>query len=132
VHFAERVTTVYVLTADPKSPLMPVPKGSNSCSTRIGPINPEDRNYLYQYENCLPSDLLNGLQFDQPTVDKTGLTGRYNFTLLATPSFKLQHSSEPGDIAVEDAVRKLGMKLEQKKEPILTLFVDDFARPTDN
>ncbi len=72
------------------------------------------------------------LQADRAIVDKTGLTGRYDITIFATPDFKLRNSSEPGDISPLDAVRELGLKMEAKKDMVEVIVVDHVEKPSQN
>ncbi len=65
-------------------------------------------------------------------MDKTGLTGRYDITMFATPDFKMRNSSDPGDISPLDAVRKLGLRLEPQKAAVEILVVDHVEKPSDN
>lgn len=77
-------------------------------------------------------------------VDKTGLTGNYDFTLRWTPdngqalTGGLQgiaggtppDSSEPSIFAAIQA--QLGLKLESKKGPVPVLVIDHVERPSEN
>jgi uncharacterized protein (TIGR03435 family) len=65
-------------------------------------------------------------------LDRTGLAGRYDITMFATPDFRLRDSSEPGDISPLDAVRKLGLKMEPKKDDIEVIVVDHLEKPSEN
>lgn len=75
---------------------------------------------------------MNNLNADRPILDKTGLTGQYDITIFATPEFRLRASSEPGDIAITDSIRQLGLKLEPQKATIEMLVVDSAAKPSAN
>ena len=71
-----------------------------------------------------------GTQLKEPVVDRTGLTGTYDFTI----QFNLDNSTEPDaypslPTALEE---QLGLKLESAKGPIDTLVIDHVARPSDN
>jgi uncharacterized protein (TIGR03435 family) len=99
--------------------------------------------------------LLGGLalHFGRPVVDKTGLTGTYDFKLLwvpdqaemggigpppasETPSGQaglLDAASEPAPSLSAAFERQLGLKLEDKKGPVQVLVVDKVNRtPTEN
>ena len=81
-----------------------------------------------------------------PVVDMTGLKGRYDFTIYfapENPSFgrgarggidPSPSAAEPVDVpTIFQAVDGLGLRLERKKIPVETLFVDEFQRvPTEN
>ena len=132
VHREPHELAVYALVVDENGPSLKPATGNDRCAARIGPLRPEDRNYRYQYTNCALDPLVNTLQADRPIIDKTGLTGKYDITLFATPSFKMRDSSELGDISLQDAVRQLGLKLESRKEPVSVLVVDHVEKPTGN
>jgi uncharacterized protein (TIGR03435 family) len=70
----------------------------------------------------------------RPVVDKTGLEGRFGWTVSYTPF------SAGGDAANPDAPdlftaveQQLGLKLEPKREPLPILVIDSAERiPTEN
>jgi uncharacterized protein (TIGR03435 family) len=82
---------------------------------------------------------------DRPVVDKTGLSGNFDFTLVFAPD---QSSSMPGPppgvaappvAAIADAPvlptalqEQLGLKLESERAPINYLVIDRVERPTEN
>lgn len=68
-------------------------------------------------------------------LDKTGLTGRYDFSLQWTPD------DSPGDAPLPDPSggslftalqEQLGLKLEPQKGPVEVLVIDHVARPSEN
>ena len=79
---------------------------------------------------------------DRQVIDKTGLTGRYDFTLQFAP--EPGHGPEyrhPGSPPPPDAVgpsvftavqEQLGLKLEPAKQPVEGLVVDQVERPAGN
>ena len=74
------------------------------------------------------------LQFhlDRPVVDRTGLTGRYDFKLRWTvddaPATEID--APPGLFtAIQE---QIGLKLEPAKAPVDVLFVDEVEQPTSN
>lgn len=76
--------------------------------------------------------LVDALQADRPVLNKTGLTGRYDITLFATPDFKLRDSSESGDISVLDAIKQFGLRLVPEKSQMEVLVVDHLDMPGAN
>ncbi len=80
--------------------------------------------------------MLTGLAGDQPIVDKTGLTGRYNITVKSIISHKGQapgttEASDPRD-SIFAAMEALGLKLEPGKAQVETLVIDRMQRPSAN
>ena len=73
-------------------------------------------------------------------MDKTGLTGVYDYTLSfavetasAQPGGELNAASDPAPTLLVALERQLGVKLESKKAPVETLVVDRANRtPTEN
>ena len=132
IHREMRELPVYELTVDKNGPRLKPAGTDGKCASLIGPVQPEDRNYRYQFTNCTLSSLVDRLQANRPILDKTGLTGRYDIMMFATPDFKLRNSSEPGDISPLDAVRQLGLKMESKKDNIEVIVVDHLEKPSQN
>jgi uncharacterized protein (TIGR03435 family) len=75
----------------------------------------------------------------RPVVDRTGLTGNYDFTLSFLP--ELPPNTSPENLAPElrdrpslvDAVREeLGLTLQRDKGPVPYLVIDQIDRPSDN
>jgi uncharacterized protein (TIGR03435 family) len=64
-------------------------------------------------------------------VDKTGLTGRYDFKLLWTADDAPATDSEPPTLftAIQE---QLGLKLESAKEPVPVLVIDHVDQPSPN
>lgn len=78
----------------------------------------------------------------RPVVDKTGLTGRYDFTLHYAPDAKPR---APGASVSDDAAtdpagpslftaiqEQLGLKLEAKKDPLAIIVIEHVERPSGN
>jgi uncharacterized protein (TIGR03435 family) len=91
------------------------------------------------------SGLANYLQtlLDQVVVDKTGLTGNYDFKLAWTPDESqagkpgaqagLANGTEPGGPSIFTALQEqLGLKLEASKGPVETMVLEHVEKPSDN
>jgi uncharacterized protein (TIGR03435 family) len=70
-------------------------------------------------------------------VDKTGLTGKYSFTLTFTPSYGMGPAGRPTDAAappsIIDALEdQLGLRLQRTTMTFDTVVVDHVERPTAN
>ena len=86
---------------------------------------------------------LNGA-LDRPVIDKTGITGRFDFHLeyapdQATPRFlpggdvpDAAPSDPPGPSIFTAVQAQLGLKLEPAKGPGEFLVIDSVVRPSDN
>ncbi len=66
---------------------------------------------------------------NQPAVDLTGIAGSYNFQLEWTPRGQ---DSAPVGVTVMDALEKLGLKLEARKEPMTVIAIDRVEQPDAN
>jgi uncharacterized protein (TIGR03435 family) len=87
-------------------------------------------------------------QLGRPVVDKTGLTGTYDFTFKFSPANRLVAAppgdaangqpalapSDPsGDSTLNTALKDhLGLKLESGKGPVEVFVIDHVERPSDN
>ena len=88
-------------------------------------------------------------QLGRTVVDKTGLTGKYDFTLKwapderQAPMFKGTEGSQPGiggtsapessGPSIFTAIQEqLGLKLESEKGPVDILVIDHVERPSEN
>jgi uncharacterized protein (TIGR03435 family) len=65
-----------------------------------------------------------GEQLGRPVVDKTGLTGKYNYT-LAFPAMESPDAQDEAGPSLLTAVQEqLGLKLESKKVPLEMVIID--------
>jgi uncharacterized protein (TIGR03435 family) len=76
---------------------------------------------------------------DRPVVDRTGLTGNYDFKVEFAPEPNNSASAgaalqdEPGGPSFADALKKqLGLKLVLQKMPIDIVVIDHLERPSEN
>ncbi len=85
------------------------------------------------------ASMLQRAVLDRPVVDKTGLTGRYDFDLEWTPDetqfdghmppIKPDNSGKPDLFA---AMQQLGLRLESAKGPVPVIVIDHVERPSEN
>ncbi len=81
----------------------------------------------------LADDIGNAFGVDRPILDETELTGTYDINLEATPEFRINRRSDPGDISIFTAVQEqLGLKLEPTKAPVQVLVIDHIETPSEN
>jgi uncharacterized protein (TIGR03435 family) len=71
-------------------------------------------------------------QVQRNVVDKTGLTGRYDFTLKWASQDP--GADDPGDAPPMSTAlqEQLGLKLQPAREPVETLVVDNAEMPIEN
>jgi bla regulator protein BlaR1 len=66
-------------------------------------------------------------------VDKTGLTGNYDFILDYIPARDSLQSGGPSGLSIFDALKeRLGMKLEPGRGPVEIFHIDHVERPSEN
>ena len=72
----------------------------------------------------------------RPVIDKTGLSGVYDYDVLYQPEFQganVDDASTPGEDFVAVVERVLGLKLQPKKGPVDVVVIDSFNKtPTAN
>jgi uncharacterized protein (TIGR03435 family) len=84
--------------------------------------------------------LLQGFVLDRPVVDQTGLSGRFDFTLLWTPDQSQFGGRAPAVAEDPNAPpglftaiqEQLGLKLESTKAIVDVVVIDHLERPTAN
>jgi uncharacterized protein (TIGR03435 family) len=72
---------------------------------------------------------------DHPMLDKTGLTGNFDFSLEFTPEFKGPSDFQPdvtGPTFLEALQEQLGLKLEPQTGPVDVLLIEHVEQPSEN
>ena len=70
---------------------------------------------------------------DRPVLDKTGLTGRYDFVLKTRLDPASRSTTGPdGESFFTTIEEQLGLRLESQKAPLEILVIDRVERPSDN
>jgi uncharacterized protein (TIGR03435 family) len=91
-----------------------------------------------QLAEVLSDVLLNGVPIlDRPVLDRTGLTGSYDFTLTWTPETSPVNaggatSDTLGPSIFTAVQQQLGLKLEVQKAPVEVLMIDHAERASEN
>jgi len=86
------------------------------------------------------ADLVNSMsgpdRAGRVVIDKTGLTGAYDFTVpipyRPLPEQFKEIAEDSGVPTMFDGLKQLGLQLVQAKEPIQGIVVDHIERPPDN
>jgi len=142
VHPEQKVMPAYVLTVDKDGPKLKPPmdeEGMESFGVRIarGPHELVIVRSIRGSMGELASELQR-VEMDRPVVDKTGLTGRFNFEMRATstkPFFagETPDTSDDAPPILFTALREqLGLRLEPAKTEVDCLAVDRVERPSEN
>jgi uncharacterized protein (TIGR03435 family) len=134
IHTEQREMAVYALTVAKGGPKLVVSK-SDPNGQQSGSDGPNGAEVTMQMENCPMSGLAGELTYslDRPVLDKTGLTGRYDFQLkwTADETKAPTDGSAPPSIftALQD---QLGLKLEPVKALADVLVIDKVERSGAN
>ncbi len=145
VHHETRATPVYNivlakggLKMKESAPPAPPPPGDPRSPTGALPrrcLPKSVGNGLRVLHDCTMNDVRNILE--GPTgryvIDKTGLTGHYDFELRWTPDDTPADSPLAGGPSIFTAVQEqLGLKLEPSTAPVDVLVIDSVQKPTPN
>jgi bla regulator protein blaR1 len=73
-------------------------------------------------------------EVDRPVMDRSGLTGTFDFTFETTPIFPVANPQpdQPPTSTLAAIRRELGLKLERSRGPIRTLIIDHIEKPSEN
>lgn len=141
-HHDTRELAVYELAADNGTDkLAKTPPGEIGVElNRIGPGR-ITRSWTNMTMSSFANDDLQGYLGDKPVLDKTGLTGRYDFQLVFAPmpgSPEANFSGPPkaDDIPADDLFtalqKQLGLKLKAVKTMADVLAIDHTEKPSEN
>jgi len=141
IHLETRNTTVYnLVVAKGGAKLQPVPPAPPPADGEAPPLPPSDtqahgsqHGLEFVGSNASTRAISGALSsmVEAPVIDKTGLTGTYNYTLqLGREWSERDPDSWPSIFtAVEE---QLGLKLEAAHESVPNLVIDHITKPTEN
>ena len=73
---------------------------------------------------------------DRPVLDKTGLSGTYDFVIEFTPESEPSESpsavTADGETFLEAMKEQLGLRLESQTGPVDVLVIDHIEEPSEN
>ncbi|HEY5055145.1 MAG TPA: TIGR03435 family protein [Acidobacteriaceae bacterium] len=103
------------------------------------PLHQENdgKGYDFVGHSCFIGDLVQmlGGQFGKPVINKTGLTGSYDFVVKYRGRFDSDRQPDDNDpmLPLDSAIQNdLGLKVERAKGPIRVLVIDHIEKPTEN
>ena len=143
-HMEQRELSAYVITVAKGGPkLLPTASGPNdSGQIRAGYGDATIHNMtVANFGKWFQTDVL-----DRPVIDRTGLTGFYDFSLKWTPDEsqflqrgpnRAQMTSVPEDMSQEPALneaaqQQLGLKIERMKTMVPVMVIDHAEKPGAN
>jgi uncharacterized protein (TIGR03435 family) len=135
VHRETRELPEYALEVAKKGPKLIQDDASNGSNNARTGIQRSCGQMIGTNTTVANLSLMLARQLDRPVLDRTGLTGKYNFQFAWTPdtgpcSGSPESSNAPSIFtALEDT---LGLRLESMKGPVDTLIIDRAERPSEN
>ena len=144
VHREPKQVPIYALVVGKKGAKMK--ESRNGTSSDAGNVNSHSqRGFRTGQAVQMPTLalMLSRLDLGREVVDRTGLTGRYDFTLRCAPTEAMRPviNGQMQPISEEDAAlpsiftalqEQLGLKLEPTKGPIEGLVIDHIEQPSEN
>ncbi len=73
-----------------------------------------------------------GTGLDRPVIDRTGLSGAFDFSIEFAPQMGATPQANSGPILVEALKDQLGLKLVSQTGPVTTFVIDHIEEPTPN
>jgi uncharacterized protein (TIGR03435 family) len=140
-HRQQKVLSIYELEVDKDGPRMkPSAEAPDDLPAVISTVYPDHMTLPARNVNMGDfASLLQRSVLDRPVVDKTALTGRFDFDLTwaqdasqfggEVPAAPSDASSPPLFTAIRE---QLGLRLEATRGPVEVLVVDDIQRPSPN
>jgi uncharacterized protein (TIGR03435 family) len=143
-HYEQRELSAYVITVAKGGPKLELTASATGAdpNTGLGFGNATLQNMtIANFAKWFQTYVL-----DRPVIDRTGLTGRYDFTLKWAPDeTQFQQGREPGaprpplsdEIAARPAIKdamlqQLGLKMEVMKTMVPVMVIDHAERPSAN
>lgn len=141
-HRDKKELPVYALVVGPKGPMLTRsaadPNGLPGLLFQGLGVLPARNATMEDFASVMQSAVL-----DRPVVDKTGLSGRYDFTLKWTPdetqfvSMGVRVPPPPDDPNAPPGLftaiqEQLGLKFDSTKAPVEVLVIDHIEQPSDN
>jgi uncharacterized protein (TIGR03435 family) len=132
VHHEMKDLPVYALVIAKNGPKLKDGTGDGECAVNVGVVT---GGQSYSFSSCpissLADMLANGM-VDRPVVDKTQLTGKYDFRLVTLPAFVNRNQSDAVEASPFTALRDLGLRLEAQKSAIEIVILDHADKPDEN
>jgi uncharacterized protein (TIGR03435 family) len=133
LHHEMKEMPVYALVVGKNSPKF-MESAPDATFSGHGGVN--GRNQYMKQSKATMDDMVDAIRnfADRPVVDKTGLTGTYDYRIEATLNFRLRDGTDdPNDITIFSAVQdQLGLRLEGQRAMVEILVVDHMEKPSAN
>jgi uncharacterized protein (TIGR03435 family) len=126
VHRESKEMPVLALVTGKNGPKLKASSPSGPCSVHVG-LASDGRNDEETFSGCPIEELadrLRNLVGNRPVLNQTGLSGKFDFRLVAIPDYRTRSRSDPADISPITAVGELGLTLVPQKAPVDIIAVD--------
>jgi uncharacterized protein (TIGR03435 family) len=144
-HIEKRELQAYTITVLKTGPKFAVSQADPNSSLGVGFGRAAGGGMTLTVRNAPLDSVANALQgnlLDQPVVNRTGLTGKYDFTLKFTPDASQLANLGPVAPGASDPdappdifaafQQQLGLKLESTKTAVDVMVIEKIERPSDN
>lgn len=134
VHHDSKEMPVYVLVTGKGGPKLRPGDADAPCKVQTA-LAGDGRNNEETFTSCpilRLADRLGNMIGEHPVLDQTGLTGVYDFKLVAIPAYRSRARTDSADISPFTAVGELGLRMITQKAQIDVLVVDHLEKPTEN
>jgi uncharacterized protein (TIGR03435 family) len=127
-HKEARETSAYDLVVAKSGQKLKATTGEGGSNPRLAPTG------SVKWANAPLTNLiwLLSAETGRPVVDKTGLTGKYDFTLEFTPAARAGKDDSGRPSVFTALEEQLGLKLVPAKEPVDVLVIDSIEQPGAN
>jgi uncharacterized protein (TIGR03435 family) len=137
IHRETREIPVFALVVGKGGPKLPVAK-DDTINSGLGDFGVGARNMFARGGTMPMFALILTNNVDRPVVDKTGLTGHYDFNLTYDPPEPAPRAPgeppgwTPVGPAIFTAIQQLGLRLEPRKDSFEMLAIDSLEQPSGN
>jgi uncharacterized protein (TIGR03435 family) len=136
-HFETRTLPAYALVTSKSGPKLKEVESGTLPDGRKDPggIDMSRNQITATGASMLPLVHVLQMQLGRPVVDRTGLTGNYDFKLTWTPdpgATAAPADTESGPSLFTAIQEQLGLRLEPVRAPVQILVVDHIERPSEN
>ena len=129
-HMEKREIPVYELVVAKGGPKLKQAAADDAAKEHVSMRAPGDLEAVHGVISYLP--IMLNTEVGRAIVDRTALTGHYNFTLKYVPTSKTV-TDETGGSSIFTAIQEqLGLRLQPSKAPMDVLVIDSIERPTTN
>jgi uncharacterized protein (TIGR03435 family) len=129
VHRESKELAVYALVAGKSGPKLPAAKDVPDGDDDDGAINIGQGRVIARGVSMATLVRILSENLERPAIDRTNLSGRYDFTLNYDPNSLPDWRLGP---ALFSMVQDIGLKLEARKEMVEMIVVDSIEQPSGN